>query len=307
MPHLLIAGSTGSGKSVAINAFIMSLLYKATPEEVRLILVDPKRLELGNYEGVPHLHTPIITEPKLASNALRNAVREMERRLKVLAEKGVRNIDQYNKLFDSGTPSLFEEGSDAKPLPFIVIIIDELADLMMLDGRTWKRRSRAWRRWPARRNSSCAGDAKAVGRRDHWVDQGKFPGAYVVPRGNQDRFAHHSRRQWRRGTAGARRYVVSPEWIGARAPRTRSVCDRRERSLRSSSSGRRKARRSTRRPSCRRRAKMVTSAGRALKATARAIRTSCSRMQSASCWNMGKPPLPCCSAACASVTAVPLI
>ncbi len=135
MPHLLIAGSTGSGKSVAINAFIMSILYKATPDEVRLILVDPKRLELGNYEGVPHLYTPIITEPKLASNALRNAVREMERRLKVLAEKGVRNIDQYNKLFDTSTPSLFEEGSDARPLPYIVIIIDELADLMMLDGQ----------------------------------------------------------------------------------------------------------------------------------------------------------------------------
>jgi len=135
MPHLLIAGSTGSGKSVAINAFIMSILYKATPAEVRLILVDPKRLELGNYEGVPHLHTPIITEPKLASNALRNAVREMERRLKLLAEKGVRNIDQYNRLFDSSTPSLFEDGSEAQALPFIVIIIDELADLMMLDGQ----------------------------------------------------------------------------------------------------------------------------------------------------------------------------
>ena len=135
MPHLLIAGSTGSGKSVAINAFIMSVLYKATPEEVRLILVDPKRLELGNYEGIPHLHTPIITEPKLASNALRNAVREMERRLKVLAEKGVRNIDQYNKLFDDNTLSLFEDGSEARPLPYIVIIIDELADLMMLDGQ----------------------------------------------------------------------------------------------------------------------------------------------------------------------------
>jgi S-DNA-T family DNA segregation ATPase FtsK/SpoIIIE len=134
MPHLLIAGSTGSGKSVAINAFIMSILYKATPAEVRLILVDPKRLELGNYEGVPHLHTPIITEPKLASNALRNAVREMERRLKQLAEKGVRNIDQYNKLFDGNSASLFEDGSDARPLPYIVIIIDELADLMMLDG-----------------------------------------------------------------------------------------------------------------------------------------------------------------------------
>ncbi|MGA7218944.1 MAG: DNA translocase FtsK [Candidatus Sulfotelmatobacter sp.] len=135
MPHLLIAGSTGAGKSVAINAFIMSILYKATPEQVRLILVDPKRLELGNYEGVPHLYTPIITEPKLAANALRNAVREMERRLKLLAAKGVRNIDQYNKLFDNGgTPSLFEEDSDDKPIPFIVIIIDELADLMMLDS-----------------------------------------------------------------------------------------------------------------------------------------------------------------------------
>src|ERR1700726_4692682 len=130
MPHLLIAGSTGSGKSVAINAMIMSILYKATPEQVRLILVDPKRLELGNYEGVPHLFTPIITEPKLAANALRNAVREMERRLKLLAEKGVRNVDQYNKLFDDeGTPSLFEEDSEDKPLPYIVIIIDDLAAL----------------------------------------------------------------------------------------------------------------------------------------------------------------------------------
>jgi DNA segregation ATPase FtsK/SpoIIIE, S-DNA-T family len=135
MPHLLIAGSTGAGKSVAINAMIMSILYKATPDQVRLILVDPKRLELGNYEGVPHLYTPIITEPKLAANALRNAVREMERRLKLLAAKGVRNIDQYNKLFDqNGTPSLFDEESDEKPIPYIVIIINELADLMMLDS-----------------------------------------------------------------------------------------------------------------------------------------------------------------------------
>ena len=133
MPHMLIAGSTGSGKSVAINAMIMSILYKATPDQVRLILVDPKRLELGIYEGVPHLYVPIITEPKLAANALRNAVREMERRLKVLAAKGVRNLDQYNKLFESDTPSLFEQEGDEKPLPQIVIIIDELADLMMLD------------------------------------------------------------------------------------------------------------------------------------------------------------------------------
>ncbi|HWZ81861.1 MAG TPA: DNA translocase FtsK [Terriglobales bacterium] len=134
MPHLLIAGSTGTGKSVCINAMIMSILYKATPDQVRLVLVDPKRLELGNYEGVPHLYTPIITEPKQAANALRNAVREMERRLKLLAAKGVRNIDSYNRLFDD-TPSLFAEQSpDEGPIPYIVIIIDELADLMMLDG-----------------------------------------------------------------------------------------------------------------------------------------------------------------------------
>src|SRR5204863_446263 len=123
MPHLLIAGSTGSGKSVTINAMIMSILYKATPEQVRLILVDPKRLELGVYEGVPHLYVPIITEPKMAANALRNAVREMERRLKKLAEKGVRNLEQYNRLFD-GTPSLFADlDSQNRPIPYIVIII----------------------------------------------------------------------------------------------------------------------------------------------------------------------------------------
>jgi DNA segregation ATPase FtsK/SpoIIIE, S-DNA-T family len=133
MPHVLIAGSTGSGKSVAINAMIMSVLYKATPAQVRLILVDPKRVELGMYEGIPHLFTPIITEPKLAANALRNAVREMERRLKLLASRSVRNIDQYNKLFENGTPSLFDDAPDEEPLPYIMIIIDELADLMMLD------------------------------------------------------------------------------------------------------------------------------------------------------------------------------
>jgi S-DNA-T family DNA segregation ATPase FtsK/SpoIIIE len=133
MPHVLIAGSTGSGKSVAINAMIMSLLFRTTPNQVRLILVDPKRVELGMYEGVPHLFTPIITEPKLAANALRNAVREMERRLKLLASRSVRNIEQYNKLFEGTMPSLFDEGEENEPLPFIVIIIDELADLMMLD------------------------------------------------------------------------------------------------------------------------------------------------------------------------------
>jgi len=139
MPHLLIAGSTGSGKSVMLNAMIMSFLYKATPDEVKMIMVDPKRVELGIYEGIPHLLTPVITEPKKATNALRNAVLEMERRLKLLAGQGVRNIDQYNRkmaqlraeprsLFDEA-----EEDENLRNLPYILILIDELADLMMLE------------------------------------------------------------------------------------------------------------------------------------------------------------------------------
>jgi S-DNA-T family DNA segregation ATPase FtsK/SpoIIIE len=140
MPHLLIAGSTGSGKSVMLNCLIMSILYKATPDEVRMILVDPKRLEMGLYEGIPHLLTPVITDAKKATNALRNAVLEMERRLKLLASQGVRNIDQYNRKvrqLREQPRSLFDENpideEALKPLPFILILIDELADLMMLE------------------------------------------------------------------------------------------------------------------------------------------------------------------------------
>jgi DNA segregation ATPase FtsK/SpoIIIE, S-DNA-T family len=144
MPHLLIAGSTGSGKSVMINSMVMSILYKSTPAEVRMILVDPKRVELGLFEGIPHLLTPVITDPKKATNALRNAVLEMERRLRLLAEYGVRNIDQFNKkvrkmqdepreLFTDGDADATSE--DLRPLPYILILIDELADLMMLEGK----------------------------------------------------------------------------------------------------------------------------------------------------------------------------
>jgi len=141
MPHLLIAGSTGSGKSVMINSMIMSILYKATPDEVRLIMVDPKRVELGMYEGIPHLLTPVITDPKKATNALRNAVLEMERRLRLLAEYGVRNIDQFNKkirkLQETPRDLFAEEATEdaVRPLPYILILIDELADLMMLEGK----------------------------------------------------------------------------------------------------------------------------------------------------------------------------
>jgi DNA segregation ATPase FtsK/SpoIIIE, S-DNA-T family len=136
MPHLLIAGSTGTGKSVFLNSLILSMLYKATPDELKLVMVDPKRLELGLYEDIPHLLAPVVTDPKIASNVLRNATREMETRLKLLAARGVRNIDQYNRTFQKGQSlSLFDdvENAEHKPLPYVVIVIDELADLMMVD------------------------------------------------------------------------------------------------------------------------------------------------------------------------------
>ena len=136
MPHLLIAGSTGTGKSVFINSLMMSILFKASPDEVKLVLVDPKRLELSLYENIPHLIAPVVTDPKIASNVLRNATREMENRLKLLAQRGVRNIDQYNRTFKKEQSlSLFDnvEEPEHKPLPYLIIVIDELADLMMVD------------------------------------------------------------------------------------------------------------------------------------------------------------------------------
>src|SRR5690606_26575598 len=131
MPHLLIAGSTGYGKNVGLNCMVCSILYKATPAGVRFIMVDPKRLELGLYEGIPHLLTPIVTDPRKAANALNWAVREMEERYKLLAEQGVRNIDQYNRLTEQADSS--EE--ELERLPYIVVIVDELADLMMTAGK----------------------------------------------------------------------------------------------------------------------------------------------------------------------------
>jgi S-DNA-T family DNA segregation ATPase FtsK/SpoIIIE len=153
MPHLLIAGTTGSGKSVAINAMVLSLLYKAKPEHVRLIMVDPKMLELSVYEGIPHLLTPVVTDMKEAANALRWCVGEMDRRYRLMAALGVRNIGGFNRkvqdAIDAGEPipdPIFKppelvdpdkpvEHPTLTPLPFIVVIIDELADMMMIVGK----------------------------------------------------------------------------------------------------------------------------------------------------------------------------
>ncbi len=151
MPHALVAGTTGSGKSVAINTMILSLLYKATPEQVRLIMIDPKMLELSVYEGIPHLLTPVVTDMKEASNALRWAVAEMERRYKLMSKMGVRNLAGFNHLIDEAAArgetikdpmfqlvNPLEEGEDfpvLNKLPSIVIVIDELADMMMIVGK----------------------------------------------------------------------------------------------------------------------------------------------------------------------------
>jgi S-DNA-T family DNA segregation ATPase FtsK/SpoIIIE len=148
MPHLLIAGTTGSGKSVALNAMVLSLLYKATPEQVRLIMIDPKMLELSVYEGIPHLLAPVVTDMKQAANALRWCVAEMERRYALMAGLGVRHLSSYNKkvsdAIDSGKPLtdptfvpdlMNETAPELEKLPFIVVIIDELADMMMMVGK----------------------------------------------------------------------------------------------------------------------------------------------------------------------------
>ncbi|MCC5864365.1 MAG: DNA translocase FtsK 4TM domain-containing protein [Wenzhouxiangella sp.] len=150
MPHLLVAGTTGSGKSVAINAMILSLLYKATPDQVRLIMVDPKMLELSVYEGIQHLLTPVVTDMKEAANALRWCVAEMERRYRLMAALGVRNLAGYNRKIKEAEdknepipdplvdPATLLEGSEPpvlEKLPFIVVVVDEFADMMMIVGK----------------------------------------------------------------------------------------------------------------------------------------------------------------------------
>jgi S-DNA-T family DNA segregation ATPase FtsK/SpoIIIE len=139
MPHLLMAGSTGTGKSVSLNTMILSLLFRCRPDQVKMIMIDPKRLELGLYQDIPHLLVPVVTEPKIAQNALKWAVMEMESRYKKLAKRGVRNLEAYNdqvkQLPIPGFDEPAAEEDDREPLPYIVIIIDELADLMMTAPR----------------------------------------------------------------------------------------------------------------------------------------------------------------------------
>ena len=133
MPHLLVAGATGSGKSVSVNAIICSILFNATSEDVKFLMIDPKRLELGIYNDIPQLLVPVVMEPRHAANALRWATEEMDQRYRILADKGVRNIDQFNALVESGSFNDAEE--EMEKLPYIVIVIDEFADLILIGGR----------------------------------------------------------------------------------------------------------------------------------------------------------------------------
>jgi S-DNA-T family DNA segregation ATPase FtsK/SpoIIIE len=145
MPHLLVAGATGTGKSVCLNAIIISLLYRATPDEVQFVLIDPKRIELSAYEGIPHLLHPVVTDPKKANIALKWAVAEMERRYELLTLRGVRSIQRYNQVViktkaakpKPASPTSKQEATELEeqPLPYLVLIIDELADLMMVASR----------------------------------------------------------------------------------------------------------------------------------------------------------------------------
>ena len=199
MPHVLIAGQTGSGKSVCINAIIASILFRAAPEEVRLILIDPKVVELSIYNDIPHLVCPVVTDPKKAASALDWAVAEMTRRYKQFAERGVRDIKGYNKALQPGE----------KPMPQMVIIIDELADLMMVSPgevedsicRIAQLARASGHRHPA-----------ALRQRHHRHHQGQYPDPHRLLRGLPGGQPHHDRPRRRGEAAGQRRYAVRAQW-----------------------------------------------------------------------------------------------
>ena len=229
MPHLLVAGTTGSGKSVAINTMILSLLYRLKPEECRLIMVDPKMLELSVYDGIPHLLTPVVTDPKKAVVALKWAVREMEDRYKKMSKLGVRNIDGYNARvvdaqakgetitrtvqtgFDRETGEAIFEHEEMQLVAAALYRRHRRRDGRPDDGRRQGHR----RRDPAPgadgarcRHPSHHGDAAPVGRRHHRHDQGEFPDAHLLPGDVEDRQPHDSGRAGRRTAAGPGRHAL---------------------------------------------------------------------------------------------------
>jgi DNA segregation ATPase FtsK/SpoIIIE, S-DNA-T family len=233
MPHLLVAGTTGSGKSVAINAMILSLLYKSELRQVRLIMIDPKMLELSVYKDIPHLLAPVVIDMKQAVNALTWCVAEMERRYKLMNWLGVRNLSGFNhkvaeaekqgrKLenpltLDSGEPE------PITALPNIVVVIDELADLMMVVGKKVEADRAAGAESAGVGNPPRARHAAALGRRDHRPHQGQHSLAHRLPGLLQDRLAHHPRPVGRRSAAGHGRHALSAAGHRPAAARARRL------------------------------------------------------------------------------------
>ena len=229
MPHLLIAGTTGSGKSVAINTMILSLVYRLHPDQCRLIMVDPKMLELSVYDGIPHLLTPVVTDPKKAVVALKWAVREMEERYKKMSKLGVRNIDGYNarvaeanakgdKLTrtvhtgynrETGEAIYENEELDLEPLPYIVVIVDEMADLMMVAGKDIEGAVQRLAQM-----ARAAGLHVILATQRPSVDvitgtiKANFPDPHLLPGHLEDRQPHHPRRTRRRAAARPGRHAL---------------------------------------------------------------------------------------------------
>ena len=200
MPHLLIAGSTGSGKSVCVNSIIMSLLFRSSPEDVKLLLIDPKVVELAEYNGIPHLLMPVVTEPRKAAGALGGAVQEMERRYHLFAENNVRDIKSFNKLAATD-PNL-------EKMPYIAIIIDELADLMMVVGKDVEVHLPHRPEGPRRRYAPHRGDPAPQRGRHYRPHQGQHPQPHRLRRVQSGGQPHHPRRCRCRKAAGHGRYAL---------------------------------------------------------------------------------------------------
>ena len=300
MPHLLIAGSTGTGKSVGLNAMLTSILYRATPDDVRMIMIDPKRLELGMYEDIPHLLTPVVVDPKQAANALRWAVREMEERYKTLAAEGVRNIEQYNRNVAAGDRrEAHAEGRRAAQAAALHRRRHRRARRPD-DGREQRGRGidRAAGADGARgRHPPDPRDAAAVGRRHHRPDQGQPAVAHLVPRVVEDRLAHDSRRQRRRAAARQGRHAVPAAGLVALHPPARPVHLRAGDARGSPASCASRASRSTtRRSPPRRRRRPTASRWRRTSSTTRPRASSC---------RAARRRFRTCSAGCASASAAP--
>ena len=218
MPHLLIAGTTGSGKSGCINTMLCSILLRSTPDEVRMILVDPKRVELGLYESIPHLLTPVVSNPKRAAVALLNVVEEMERRYERMSLAKARNLSELNRV-------LTRRGEETTP--YLLVVIDELADLMMISPQDRRGRRHSSRTEVASgRDSPCACHAAALGRRDHRADQGERSIADRLRSLQPDRQPGDPRRSGCRKPPGSGRHALQATRDVARAARAGRVRDR---------------------------------------------------------------------------------